>query len=134
MFQTPTTSESLADLCEKVHIKVSWGASKSWDLMDEWQRQANGFRCTLRYQGRQYTFDFWQGVGIEREPTAYSILCCLLSDARCSEYKFVEFCAELGYDEDSRKAYRSWKECRKIYSNLLRLLGDDFETFLYAEE
>jgi hypothetical protein len=57
----------------------------------------------------------------------------LLSDASAGEQSFEEFCLEFGYDPDSRKAERIHKACEKTARELRRLLGDDFETFLYSD-
>jgi len=117
---------------KKLTMTFSWGASLDWDKQDEWQQNANGYRCTLRYDGRQYTFDFWQGLGISRDPDAEGCLECLLSDAQAGEMDFEQFCAEFGYDTDSRKAEQTWKRCQRVLENMLRLLGDDYEEMLYA--
>lgn len=91
------------------------------------------FSVTLRYQRRQMTLDFWQGVGIEREPDALGVLSCLLSDAYAADQLFEEFCAEFGYDDDSRRAERTWRQCVAQTKKLRRLLGDNFDRFLGAE-
>jgi len=36
----------------------------------------------------------------------------LINDSLCAVDDFQEFCAELGYDEDSRNAYRIYKICK----------------------
>lgn len=123
---------TLKSLARKVRIETKWGASLDWDKQDEWQQNSNGWRCTLKYQGRRYTFDFWQGVAISEDPTAEGCLECLLSDANV-EADFHDFCREFGYDTDSRKAEATFKACLKVGKEMRRLLGDDFETFLYAE-
>ncbi len=61
------------------------------------------------------------------------MLDCLLSDSQAGEQDFEEFCAEFGYDTDSRKAERTWKACRAQAPKVKRLLGEDFERFLYAD-
>ena len=129
-----TTITTLKTLARKVRLTFEWGAQLGWDKQDDWQRKANGYRCTLHYHRRQHTFDFWQGIGITTNPTAEGCLSCLLLDAQSGEYDFEEFCKELGYDTDSRKAEAIWRSCQKTRANLERLLGDDFEQFLYAEQ
>lgn len=123
---------TLKQLCNAVKCRSVYGAKKPYDQQDEWQRKANSYRVTLSYKGRRYTFDFWQGIGITEEPTAHGCLDCLLSDAQSGEMDFPEFCSEFGYDEDSRRAEKTWKACQKAAPKLRRLLGEDFEMFLYA--
>lgn len=130
---TTTAKTTLKALSRKVRIVNQYGARLDYDLQDKWQRESTGWTCTLRYQGRQYTFDFWQGMAHTSEPTAHGTLECLLSDAQAGEQSFEDFCAELGYDNDSRKAEQIHRQCQKTTIALKRLLGSDYETFLYAD-
>ena len=129
---TDSTQKTLKQLAKKVRLSFDWGAKLDYDKQDKWQREANGYHCTLRYKGRQYSFDFWQGQGIASDPTAEGVLECLLSDSTVSD-DFADFCNEFGYDSDSRKAEKTHKACLKVGENTRRLLGDDFEAFLYAK-
>lgn len=131
-----TTTEqraSLKQLAKRVKLINQFGAKLDYDKQDDWQKKATGWNCTLRYQGRQHRFDFWQGPAISGEPDREGVLNCLLSDAQAGEQSFDEFCGEFGYDHDSRKAESTWKACQKTTDAIKRLLGSDYETFLYAE-
>ena len=128
-----TTTHTLKQLARKVRIELTGGASLDWDKQDDWQRNANGYRCILHYKKRQYTFDFWQGIGISNDPTAEGCLSCLLSDANLGEYPFGKFCGEMGLYTDSRTAVRTWRACQGACANMRRLLGDDFDTFMCAD-
>ena len=121
---------TLKDLSKNVKLVIVSNKPKlDYDKWDEWQKNAKAYRLKLIYQGRSFSFDFWQGCGITHEPEAEGVLKCLLSDARVPE-DFEEFCRGFGYDTDSRKAERTHKACLKIRSNMKRLLGPDFEMFL----
>jgi hypothetical protein len=93
---------------------------------DDWQRGANGYRVTFTYDGRTMSTDYWQGSAITSDPDANSVMACLVSDAMMSGYTFEDFCSELGYDSDSRRAEQIWKACRKIDEQLHRLFGADY--------
>ena len=54
-----------------------------------------------------------QGTGITDDPGAATVLDSLRLDARLGQESFEDFCGELGYDTDSRKAYATWEECRE---------------------
>jgi hypothetical protein len=123
----------LSDLCKNVSVMVRDGANLSWEKQDDWQKKANGYRIRLRYKGKQMSIDFWQGTGITHEPEAAGVLECLLSDATCGDESFEDFCSDMGYDEDSRRAERVYRHCKKINKSLKALLGDDYETFLYSD-
>lgn len=127
------TTTSLKQLSKSVKIESKYGARMARDKQTDWQRDANGYTVTLKYKGRQYTLDFWQGSAITHDPTSEGVLECLLSDANGGEMTFDDFCGEFGYDNDSRTAERVWKQCGTVREELQRMLGDDFDLFMYAE-
>jgi hypothetical protein len=55
------------------------------------------------------------------------VLSCVTSDARSGELSFHEFCQEFGEDEDSRKAEKMWKACRRLTPKVKRFLGEHFD-------
>ena len=128
-----TERTTLAKLAERVQIEVGTDVRKAWGQQDEWQQTANGYRITLRYQGRRMSLDFWQGTGIKDEPTAAGVLECLLLDVVEEGTGFNNWCDEYGLDSDSRKALRTYKTCVRQTAKLRKLLGDDFDTFRDAE-
>lgn len=126
--------QTLKELAAGVQIKAEQGAARlAWDKRDEWQQNANDWRITLSYKGRRHSFDFWQGVGIKNAPDAAGVLECLLSDAQSAGDGFDEFCANMGYDSDSRKAERIYKACEKTHERLSVLFGEDYQKFIDAE-
>ncbi len=85
------------------------------------------FRVTLskakpfQWKSARITFDFWSSIA-DREKgiktvSAYSVLACLASDSYCAD-TFKDFCADYGYEEDSRKAEKTFKACRKMAHKL----------------
>lgn len=127
------TTATLKSLSAKVRLDARFGARLPTSKQDNWQRSANGWTCTLRYQGRRYTFDYWQGSAISHDPDAEGCLECLLSDAQAGEQDFHNFCSDMGYDEDSRKAEATWRACQRTAREMRRLLGGDFDLFAQAE-
>lgn len=61
-------------------------------------------------------------------PDATGVLWSLVSDAECvrGDVSFEEFCLNLGYDTDSRKAEKAYLACRRELDELRRF-GIDFE-------
>ena len=45
-------------------------------------------------------------------PKLDDVLCCLLSDSEACDLSFEEWCAEFGYDTDSRKALAVYEACK----------------------
>ena len=122
----------LEKLCETAGVTI---VNKYGAPVNDNFRDANGWTCTLRYQGRRLTVPFYQGTAITHEPTAADVLYCLCSDATSVENasSFEDWCADFGYDTDSRSAERIYKACERIAAKLRRLLGDDFDKFAGAE-
>lgn len=56
-------------------------------------------------------------------PTAAEVLYCLLSDIRCGEQNFYDFCDEMGYDSDSRKALDIHDTCAKLSIEMRRVFS-----------
>lgn len=66
--------------------------------------------------------------GVEpNEPTARDVLESLQLDARAGAGSFEDFCSDLGYDSDSRKAEKIWEACRDTRDRLREFFGADFD-------
>ena len=91
---------------------------------------------TLRYSGRSLTVPFYFGMGHDGKvpPEAHVVLWCLLTDANGAEQGFEGWCADYGYDTDSRKAYALWEGCAATAPKLRKLLGRDVFRALLAED
>ena len=86
-----------------------------------------------RYGFKQMTLFFSQGYGVEGEPTLESVLNCLISDSYCG-VTFQEFCDNLGYNNDSRKAEKTFKATLKQTSKLKKLLDNKFNDLASCEQ
>ena len=98
-------------------------------------------RCLVSING--FTFDFfesknsmekWEGRGTYyrnqlknklsvKTGLLYSVLACAGSDYYCPD-AFGEFCADFGYDEDSRKAEEAFHSCRKQARGLRQAIDE----------
>jgi hypothetical protein len=93
----------------------------------------NGNHLDTRYGFKQMTLYYSQGYGIQGEPTLESVLNCLISDSTCGE-TFQEFCDNLGYDNDSRKAEKTFNTILKQTSKLKKLLDNNFNDLASCEQ
>ena len=93
----------------------------------------NGNHLDTRFGFKQMTLYYSQGYGIQGEPTLESVLNCLISDSTCGE-TFQEFCDNLGYDNDSRKAEKTFNTILKQTSKLKKLLGNNFNDLASCEQ
>ena len=87
------------------------------------EQQRYVFKVRLIKGGKQYTFEFGQSISEgSNEPTLYDVLTCLTKyDPESFEY----FCANYGYDEDSRKAEKIYKAVVKEFNNMNRLFTSE---------
>lgn len=102
---------------------------------DGWQHFA--WTMTVRHgrNGEPYEFPYRAGVAHKGKPTLVDIVGALFSDAQCVAYAqdFTEFCAELGYDSDSRKALDTYQSVQVNNGRLLRLFNVDSLTTLLRQ-
>lgn len=81
------------------------------------------FNCTLKCNGRKYTFNFGQIISQgSNKPTMYDILACL---QKYEVGTFDNFCSDFEYSNDSIAAHKIYKAVSKEYKNMTRLFTDD---------
>ena len=98
--------------------------------MDHW-------KCVLRRPGHNMTVYFSMGYGHNgKKPTAADVLDCLASDASTIENTrgFEDWCLDLGYDTDSRKAEKTFKTCEHQSKQLRSFMGEHYENLLWNTE
>lgn len=109
------------------------GKSKEGDwVRDDWA-------VVLKYQGRSMSTEFHTGVGLRKNnkpvpPKVPDVLYCLLMDSSALDLTFEEWCSEMGYDTDSRKAEKIYNLCVENAIKVKRLLGKDFQYFMDNNE
>lgn len=95
----------------------------------------NQFRVTIsNANGRgwfKYTDsynNYSKGITELDESEVKNALSCFLSDGTCysSCIDFADFCANFGYDEDSRKAWKVWQACKRSHEKAVKLFGNDY--------
>lgn len=86
-------------------------------------------------QGKPFSVTFSMGPAHKgRLPTTEEVLECVLDDASGAEESFENWCADLGFDSDSRRAERLYKACVAQTSRLRAWLGDDFDSYVYETD
>lgn len=58
-------------------------------------------------------------------PTLANVMHCLLLDGRSATGTFEDFCGDLGYDSDSRKALETYLACQVTFNGMLKMLGTE---------
>jgi hypothetical protein len=86
----------------------------------------DNYKVTLYCKRKQMSLYFSMGYGHNgNEPTVLDVLECLQMDSNSfvNDTGFSDFCDELGYDEDSRKAYKIYLDVLKSGKKLKKFLG-----------
>lgn len=99
----------------------------------------NHYKVRLRTRRfrRQMTLFYSMGIGHHRAPTVQDVLDCLASDSATvhTAADFDDWCRELGFDPDSRRAERTFHACEYQARKLKQFLGDDeFNKLLWHTE
>jgi hypothetical protein len=90
-------------------------------------QEMHRYKVTLHYAGRTMQLPYFRGMGLEdTEPTAAELLYSILSDLSADGMGFDDFCADYGYDPDSRKAYATWEAVQQQCIDFMNLLDADW--------
>ncbi len=98
----------------------------------EWKEKETRplYNVTITTPRGSYSFDFWDSIynkQHEKKPNAYDVLACL---TKYDPGTFEDFCADFGYNEDSRTAEKIYFAVQKEYSNLCRIFtAEQMEAF-----
>ena len=96
------------------------------------------YKVRLNYQRRQMTVFFSHGPAICSDPTAESVLECLLSDMSSVECArdFADWCRDMGYEVNRYEDPEAYESARKTYQTIQRqtvklrnLLGDTLQDY-----
>ena len=112
---------------------LTFRASEGAWIAPPWaEDNPHGLRHQITLKGenprRRLSFQFWNSkadMDAGKAPTPYDVLSCISVDSGCPE-SFEDFCAEYGYERDSRMAFSTYKRCRKF--------ADRLAAFFTAEE
>jgi hypothetical protein len=135
-----------------VHVGIEEVVIPAKDWYEENRFLQDNWTITVSYEGKSYSSKYSAGIGnrklirsakkegnrykTEKEacqaqwlklipPTIDDVMSCLLSDGRCAEGTFEDFCGELGYDSDSRKALAVYLACQEARNGLIKMLGSE---------
>lgn len=102
-------------------------------------RDMDHWKVTLKRGRARMTLVFSMGYGHKgASPEARDVLDCLASDASGIDNSrgFEDWCANYGYDTDSRKAEKTYNAIRHQASRLETFLGDSdlYQQLLYQTE
>lgn len=88
----------------------------------------NSAKCSFDFYGSNV--DYYQGKTELSESDIVGAFDCFLSDSLAAIEDFDSFCSEFGYDSDSRKAYKIYKECAKSLEKAQKIIEGDLYDFV----
>jgi len=123
---TQTTYEQTAqNFANRIGLKIKIGAPTYGRHFGDDDQERFIFPVTLLRGGKSYRLKFGQSLRARNTPpTAYDILACL---TKYDPETFENFCANYGYDTDSRKAEKVYKAVLKEWEGVNRLFSDVLE-------
>lgn len=96
--------------------------------------KGNHYTVTISRGDKRMSVTYSMGVALVGNPKIDDVLDCLANDAAGVENarNFEDWAGDYGYDADSRKAEKTYNECKKQAQELRDLLGGDlYQTLLY---
>lgn len=106
--------------------------------VNKWDMMRNQFKVTVKTVNGSFSFDFWgchnDWKKGKNEINLIEAFYCFIGDAISGNDSFENFCSELGYDEDSIKALKIYKECVKANKRSENLGIDLYELSNYIQE
>ena len=99
------------------------------------------FKINLSTESGSESFDYYGSANdAGKQKTMMSdedlkgALECIISDGLSGLYSFDEFCAEFGYDEDSRRAEKIYNACKDTYDRLSALGINEDEMYVIVND
>lgn len=132
----PTVAEYVAQHGITVTITSDLGIRTVGPQGDDWVHHA--YRLTMRRPGaRPWTHIAWHaGTGITTRPdeTPADVFDSLLGDGFyvAELASFADWCDELGYDTDSRRALNLYRKCERTWERMHEFLGSEGEAYRVA--
>ena len=100
-----------------LNVTIERAGASQWD--DDTPRK--DWRVTLLMNGKTEEFVYHTGRGHKGAPAPTDVIACLASDAQIGYELFADFCDNLDYDADSRRALDTYLACQRIAFKLRRL-------------
>jgi hypothetical protein len=92
---------------------------------NQWDRDASHWQVEIyrpgKGLGKSIVTYYSMGSAHFFPPLTIDVMNSLMTDSQLGECDFRDFCDNLGYDVDSRKAFDCWQTCRKTREELHQL-------------
>lgn len=113
-------ANSWAYTSDGMRVTMTYDQVVVGDKAPGWARQQ--WNVTLRHGRRRMSFPYYGG-GAASDPTASDVLESLSLDAYALSVSFDEWCADFGYDTDSRSALATYRACVRLGKRFCNLVA-----------
>lgn len=123
-------------LIDNIKLSLTRADYTEEDYKDEWKKTANKYKAKIIYNKKSMTTVYYTGSGWKKDPVLEDILGSILQDTTYLDYGFEDFANEMGYDPDSRKAEKIYKEIQKQAKKINRIFSkeEQEELLTYLEK
>lgn len=118
-----TKVKTLQEKVQELGITAKVTPLKRISSKQNWAKQ--GWRITLKYQGRSMGFNFYGGGAVSTPAASDGVWCMSLEAQGVRDNTFSEWAREFDYSQDSREAFSTYQ---KIKRNAER-----FEAFIASD-
>jgi len=131
---------TFTEFCQKHDITATVKRTPKNPHMQDSEKDMFNYLVTLHFSDKKMTVHFSTGKGWKSQPVASDVLSCLVFDAQTVESResfeesFEEWCHELGYDPDSRKAEATYNTIKRQTVELIIFLGATYAEARECEE
>ena len=113
--------QQATDFLTSAETKLTVTFKEYGKYFDDDKQYRNIYICTLKNSLHRFIFTFGdsvQNTNNGEKPNEYDILSCL---NKYPTDTFADFCSEFGYDDDSRKAFKTYKAVKREWENVNKL-------------
>jgi hypothetical protein len=109
-----------------IETEVKYGGKELGYFEDNWKHDT--WTVTFTKGTKMIEKPYYMGIGNHgREPKPEEVMQCLIQDARSytDTQNFKEFAREFGYSDDSIRALKIFKACKRTYRELEKFFGNE---------
>lgn len=118
-----TKELTLQDYVSELGITAKVTPLKTIRTKENWAKQ--GWRITLKYQGRTMGFNFYGGGAVKEPDVSDGVWCQALERSGVIDNSFGDWCREFGYSTDSREAFNTYLKIKANANRFSELIGSD---------
>ena len=116
-----TLEKTLTDKVQELGIKAKVTPLKG-KLPNQWRQ---GWRITLKYDGRSMGFNFYGGGAVTAPNVSDGVWCMALEAYGVAGNSFNEWCNEFGYSTDSRESFKTYQAVKRNAARFSEFIGSD---------